>query len=541
MAVDSRWIKTKADKRAVELGCYFDEAAAQRVIDFCEQFIRMPGSGISWQQGDYLKLAEYQKEIIYPLFGWKLADGRRRFRRAYVEIPKKNGKTGLCAALGLYMLMADGEPYAEVYSAALDSKQAKIVFNEAKKYAEHSPDLQPLLTPTESKQLLTYADTGSFWKVFAGSDSGKNLAGFNIHCLIFDEFSFSNPTTYNFLKASGSARRQSLHFYITTAGFDRLSPAWQLREYTRNIEAGLCDDITHFGYIRSAEGLDWTTPEAWHAANPTLGTLIDPILFEAECKQAQAIPQEENTFKRDRLCIWTEQEARAGLSVEWPRGAEPIDLEELEGEPCFVGVDLGWVSDFSSAGVVFFREDRVTVLSLCWCAQHNAAKKDQRLDGHYTEWARKGYGIKEDGKPDLPYLTLTDKYPLVTDNERIVQDVIALSERFNIVRLGIDRFNADDVGEKLQDAGIEVYNFKFNKLHLNQPYRVLQQLVLSGRIQHGGNPMLEWQVGNLVIDTDGQLVMPSKKKSLDKIDGIAALCIALGVADKQLDVDWNIR
>jgi phage terminase large subunit-like protein len=308
-------IRSKADKLALDAGFYYDHAEAVRVWDFFAKFLR---HSVGQFKGQPFQLLPWQwTDVIAPLFGWKRADGTRRFREAYIEIPKKNGKSTLCAGLGLYLLMADREPAAEVYCAAADRNQANIVFREALRMVEGSAGLKTKLWPVPSQKQLLYPGTSSFWQALSSEAHTKE--GFNIHGLIFDEFHAQpNPDLYDTLKYGGAMRRQPLFIYITTAGYDRESVCWEKHCYAERVLSGEAHDPEFFAYIRAAAVEDdWKCPATWEKANPSYGTTVRPDHFERMAKVAMTSPLEENTFKRYHLNIWTEQAVRWLPIEEW--------------------------------------------------------------------------------------------------------------------------------------------------------------------------------------------------------------------------------
>lgn len=310
----------ESDKAAIELGCHWDgnnEAeppSAVRVRTFFENFLRhskgqfagVPFTFLDWQWD----------KVIRPLFGWKRKDGTRRFRKGYIEVPKKNGKSSLCSGLSLYLLVGDNEPGAEVYNAAADIAQASIVFGEAANMVEASPALKSRMEVVRSKKQINCPSTRSWYKAL--SADVKTKEGLNIHGLIFDEL-HAQPTRemWDTLTYGGAARRQPLFLSITTAGYDRDSICWEQHEYARGVLEGRIVDPWFFPLIYAAdESDDWTSPDTWRKANPSLNVregespTMDISDFEAACREAQQSPAKQNSFRRYRLNQWTEQDVR---------------------------------------------------------------------------------------------------------------------------------------------------------------------------------------------------------------------------------------
>jgi phage terminase large subunit-like protein len=330
---------------------------------FFRRFLRhSKGKGFA---GKPFELLPWQwDQVIRPLFGWRRKDGTRRFRKAYIEIPKKNGKSTLCAGLALYLLTKDGEPGAEVYSAAADRDQASIVFNEAANMVDASPALAPRCDVGKAAKRIVYPSTRSIYRALSADVPTKE--GLNIHGLIFDELHAQKTwDLWNTLKYGGIAREQWLRIAITTAGYDKASICWQQHDYAEQVLSGRVEDDEFFAYIAAADpDDDWKSPETWKKANPSYGVTIPADSFAADCKEAQQSPLVENTFKRYRLNIWTEQEVRWLQMDKWDACRGTVDLDSLVGQECFGGLDLSSTTDLS-AFVLYFPESRA-VLPFFW-------------------------------------------------------------------------------------------------------------------------------------------------------------------------------
>ena len=289
------WIKSKADEDAWQRGCRPDPPAAERVRDFFSKFLRHSKGEFA---GKPFELLPWQwEDIVKPLFGWKRPDGTRRYRRAYIEVPKKNGKSTLCAGLTLYMLVADNEPGAEVYSAAADRKQASIIFNEVKTMIDASPALTQKLSVLVSQKRVTFSLKHSWYEAMSAEAPTKE--GVNIHGLVFDELHAQKTrgVLWDTLTYGGASRRQPLLIAITTAGYDRQSICWEQHEYTRGIIEGLHFDPSYFAYIRAAEPTDdWTADSTWRKANPSYGVTLKKI----SSRKIAPVPPKTTPSKRTR-------------------------------------------------------------------------------------------------------------------------------------------------------------------------------------------------------------------------------------------------
>lgn len=527
------WIRSEADEAAVLNGCYFDYDAGNRVVQFFPNYLRHTKG--EWK-GQPFELMDWQRDdVIMPLFGWKRADGLRRYRMAYIEIPKKNGKSALCSGLGIYLWCADGEPGAEVYAAAADRDQASIVFDEAYKMAMASPRLAPYIDPTPSRKNMLFIYDYS-WNVFRAlsADVHKN-EGLNISALIFDELHAQKSREFwDTLRYGTAARREPLIVAITTAGWDRNSICWEQRELAMNIINGIYFDDTMFPYIRGAnpdipgitEHDDWKDPATWKKANPSYGVIIREEEMSQVVREAQESPPKENVCKRYRLNIWTEQAQRFLQMERWDACETPVDEGKLEGRRCFGGLDLASTTDIAALELVF---DEVIdgnwyldVVSYFWIPEASAVQRSRKDRVPYITWAKQGLIKFTPGN--------------AIDYEIIRADINKLGERFDIQRIAVDRWNATQIVQQLEGDGFEMAMFGQGYASMNGPTKQLEGLVLQQRVRHGGNPVLRWMASNLAVETDAAgNYKPSKNKSTEKIDGMVALIMAVGTAGVFID------
>jgi phage terminase large subunit-like protein len=516
------WISGPADEKALAQGCWFDLAAAQRVRQFFENFLRHSKGQFANQP---FELLDWQwKRIVGPLFGWKRPDGTRRFRRGYIEVPKKNGKSTLFSGLSLYLLTADGEPGAEVYSAAVDRDQASIVYNEAANMVEASPHLSSRLNVVRSTKRIVFPQKKSFYKALSADVSAQE--GLNAHAILIDELhAQKNRQLWDTLRYAGSARRQPLHLAITTAGFDKHSICWEQHAYASQVLEGVIEDSSFFGYIAAAGAEeDWTSPEVWKKANPSFGITIDAEQFAEDCREARESPAKENTFRRYRLNQWTEQDVR-WLSLEkWDACAGLPD--DLDGRTCYGGLDLSSTTDITAFVLVFPGEERYDVLCWFWVPEEGARQRERKDRVPYRQWIRQSLIEATPGE--------------VVDYDRIRQAIVELGERFHIAEIAVDRWNATQITSQLSGDGFEMVAFGQGFASMNSPTKKLEELVLAQKLAHGGNPVLRWMAGNVSIEKDAaDNWKPSKKRSPERIDGIVALIMAVGRASLLNDPTWS--
>jgi phage terminase large subunit-like protein len=510
------WIRSEADERAVLDGCWFDLKAAERVRTFFRQFLRH--SKGQWA-GKPFELLDWQwRDIVAPLFGWKRADGTRRFRRGYIEVPKKNGKSTLFSGLSLYLLAGDGEQGAEIYSAAVDRDQASIVYTEAANMVEASPALSSRLGVVRSTKRITFLKTRSFYKALSADVPAKE--GLNAHAVLIDELHAQRSRElWDTLRYAGASREQPLHLSVTTAGFDRLSICWEQHQYAEHVLSGQIEDSAFFPYISAAaQDDDWTDPEVWQQANPSFGITLSADQFAEDCREAQESPAKENSFRRYRLNQWTEQDVRWINMAKWDACGEiTADLDKKE---CFGGLDLSSTTDLTAFVLVFPADGWFDVLAWFWVPEEGAKRRERRDRVPYSQWIRDEYIEATPGE--------------AIDYDRIRQKVKELGEQYFIRSIAIDRWNATQLSTQLDGDGFEIVAFGQGFASMNWPTKKLEEIVLSGRLRHGGNPVLRWMAGNASLETDAaDNWKPSKKKSRERIDGIVALIMGLERASTQ--------
>ena len=350
---------------------WFDEAAAAKACEFFERFLRHAKG--EWA-GQRFALSEWQKrDIIRPIFGWKRPDGTRKYRKVYVEVPRKNGKSTLGAGIALYLLFSDGEPGAEIYSAAADREQAAIIFDVARQMVEQDPDLR---TRCEVfRRSIVVGKTGSAYHVLSADAPTKH--GKNSHGVLFDELHAQpNRELYDVLKTSTGSRRQPLFVMFTTAGYDKTSICWEEHEYATRLLTGAIQDDTYLSIIYAADqDEDWTDPKVWARANPGLGESVKIQYLQDECPRAKESPAYQNTFPRLHLNQWTEQATRFLDMDAWDACAGQVDPAELEGCPCRAGLDLASTIDISAFVMCFANEDGGYTWLPFFCVPEEAIRK----------------------------------------------------------------------------------------------------------------------------------------------------------------------
>lgn len=522
--VDPQWIRGPADELAVAQGHYFDEAAGRFVCEFIETFC-CPSEGPG--AGKPLVLLPWQRDFVMRLFGWKRPDGLRRYRRVYLEIPKKNGKSMLITCLVLVLLMIDGEASPQIYLNACDKDQAAIVFDEARKMIEASPELDGRLDVVNSKQDRRIVFPANNGVVYTNSSVVDSKDGRNAHGVIFDELHRQpDRRLYEVFEYATIARAQPLHIDITTAGEDNTGVWHDQREYAERNNAGLIEppDLTFLGIVYRAdpERDDVDDPATWRKANPSLGFVLTEEEFASSLKRARETPAEYQNFLRLRLNVIARDEGKFLFPADWeacgpgPRQAKRADLSAFRGRPCFAGGDLSSKVDLTAL-VAVWKAPGGFVDVACWAylPEQNIAALEKRDRVPYRAWAAAGW------------LTLT---PGVTvDYGFLRAEVKRLHSAHKLAVFAVDPHNATQLNTELAEQdGVNVMELQQGFLSLSDPTKELEALVLSRRLRHDGNPVLSWCVLNAVAEKDAAgNVKLSKKKSRLKIDCAAALVDAI--------------
>ena len=497
----------------------FDERAASAAVRFFNTRLRLTEG--EWA-GRPFKLESWQEhDIVRPLFGWKRPDGTRRYRRCYVWVPRKNGKTELAAGVGLIALLGDGEPAGQVFAIAADKAQSTIVFTKATSMVRMSPELAPRLDCLKSS--IYSPDLNAAFRPLSGTPEGKH--GLNMSGLIGDEIhEWPDDRLYTFVHQSSAARRQPLEFLISTAG-EKRGYGWEIWDYCQKVLDGTIQDDETLVVIYAADPADaWDDPAVWAKANPNLGVSVKLDYLAAECAKAKELPRLENDFKRYHLNLWTEQAVRWIPLDVWDRCAGDTVwnelADELAGEPCYAGLDLSQTVDLTAKVLVFpphGRRDRWAILPTFYVPEAKIAERVRRDRVPYDQWLRSGALKATEGN--------------VVDYGFVKADLIADAERFHIVQAGFDPWNAMQLMLDMQAEGMPVEQVRQGYLTLSGPSKELERLVLDGDLVHGGHPLLRWCVGNVAIETDpAGNIKPSKAKSTERIDGVAATVTALALA-----------
>lgn len=493
---------------------HYDKKKADRAVTFIENLCHTKGK---WA-GTPFWLLPWQEQLIRDIFGIVKPDGNRQFRTAFVEICKKVGKSELAAAIALYLLYADNEPSAEVYGAAADRQQASIVFDVAKQMVEMSPALMKrskLMGAT--KRIVNYGNAG-YYQVLSAEVGGKH--GFSVSGLVFDEIHTQpNRQLYDVLtKGSSDARQNPLHFIITTAGNDRHSIAYELHTKAVDILEGRRVDPTFYPVVYGLkDDEDWEDEANWYKVNPSLGYTVDVERLRDAYREAKQNPADEITFKWLRCNMWVSSTVAWIPDAIYMRGNEPIDMASLEGRDCYAGLDLSSTGDITALVLIFpprDEDEKFVLLPYFWIPEETIPKRVKANSVPYDIWEKQGYIMSTEGN--------------VIHYDFIEKFIMDLSEKYHILEIAVDRWNATHVIQNLEDNGLTMVPFGQGFASMSAPTKEFYRLLMEGKIIHGGHPVMRWMAGNVVVDTDpAGNIKVTKAKSKEKINGIVAAIMAL--------------
>jgi phage terminase large subunit-like protein len=509
------FLRHEQDKRlALESGWYFDKKAVERVFDFCTLLNHSPDKK-SWVR---FKPEPWQAAVIYILFGWKKKDGNRRFNYAYIEIPKKNGKTTFAAMFANYLLFFDGEEEGEVYCAATVEKQARICFDKAKRMIEKSPSLATrarVLTNNVSLQ-----STGSKMEPL-GRDS-ESMEGINPSGAVIDEyhvFTWKNNFVFENIQSATVNRRQPLVVIITTSGRDKDLPCFEYRNLCIEILSGIKKQNDTFGIIYTLdEGDDWKDPQVWQKANPNWGVSVLPERFEDEFKGAMNSRTKEVAFKTKNLNLWVDAPTVWIPDEKWVACTHGLKYEDLKGHICYAGLDLASHIDINALALFFPDiKGHPALRMFFWIPEDKVREKEDRVD--YSFWSKEGH------------ITITPGGIIDVDQQS--EDLLNALKEYKVEGLAYDPYMAHHgIIQNLQKGGFPVARLDLyaqSLKNMSAPTKEFERMVTSGIIENFGNPVLRWMLRNVMIFSDiNDNIKPDKKRSREKIDGIVAAITAIG-------------
>lgn len=515
-----RWVRLACERHLRDLedggdrGLYFDKVAAQVAIAF---FGLLKHSKGEWA-GRPFHLEPWQQFILWVLFGWKRkADKLRRFRTVYLEVARKNGKSTLGAGVGLFLMVLDGEPGAEVYSAATKRDQAAITHNEATRMVKASPELRRRVKVFRNN--LHISGTASKYEPLSSDVS--SMDGLNVHGAIVDELhAHKTRELWDLLDTATGSRRQPLMFAITTAGFNRQSICFEQHEYAEKVLDGVIEDDSFFGIIFTLDEEDeWEDERTWIKANPNLGISKKWDDMRRKARRAKEMPSALNAFLRRELNVWTQAETKWVPWQAWSECAKAVDPVGLRGRTGYGGLDLSSNTDISAWVMVFppqSEEDDYQVLCRFFIPEEAMHERTRRDRVPYEAWVRQGYITATPGN--------------VIDYDFILHQIDEDMQDYDIPEVAFDRWGATKIQTALMELGGDDFMVQFGQgfVSMSPPMKGLEKLILGRKLAHGGNPVLTWMADNLVARQDpAGNIKPDKTKSTERIDGMVALIMGL--------------
>jgi phage terminase large subunit-like protein len=459
---------------------------------------------------------DWQKEIINSLFGTYNPDGTRRYRNGLILIPRKNGKTTLCAGLCLYNLIF-GEASGEIYAVANSRDQARIIFGIASDMVSTSPKLSKLIKVY--KNALYNPKNRSTFRVL--SRDANTALGLNASFVVFDELlAAPDDALYNSMVTSMGARKEPLMLSISTAGFSKASFLYQLVEHGERINHGIIQDDTFFAKIYGLkEGDDWSKEETWYKCNPSLGHTISIDFFRTEYNRAKEFTRFENAFKVLYLNAWIDLAKSWIGDSQWMECGSDIKLEDFKGLPCYAGLDLSSTTDLTSLSLCIYKDEKYNIFTFPFVPDEGIQLRSRRDKVPYEQWSKEGYIYATPGN--------------AVDYDFVIKKIQEIGTFLDIKGICIDRWNSSFLSTKLMEQGFNVIAFGQGFASMASPVRALERLVLSKGIVHDNHPVLRWCLSNVLLKVDASgNAKCDKAKSKDRIDCVISTLMALEECSK---------
>lgn len=493
---------------------YLDYAAAERVMRFAQMMPHIKGP----DAGTNLVLAPWQKFIYLNIFGWMRTDSNtRRFRSAYNEIPRGNGKSTMVAPAGLYMLSADNEGGAEVYSAAVTRDQARIVFNAARSMGQRRSAFLKRAGVGVYTNTISQDKTSSVFQPL--SADARTLDGLNVHLAVLDELAqHKTREVYDVIETGTGKRSQPLMWMITTAGPDQGGIGYEIHDYAEKILKGVMNDDSFFTIIYTIDpGDDWTSESTWKKANPNWGRSVQPVTINQLAEKAQQVPSFQNSFKMKHLNIWTNASVSWLSTTHWDRQKIKVIEEEFAGEECMIGLDLASKVDIAALVKIFRRPAEMSgkynyyIIPKLYIPENSIQEKRH---GNYDGWVASGELIATPGD--------------VIDFKYIEEDLEEAVEKYSIIDVPFDPWQATQLAQRMEANGVPMVEFPATVRNFSEPMKEFEALVRQGYLHHDGNMCFNWMVANLLVKEDRKgNIFPRKEREQNKIDGPVAAIMAL--------------
>lgn len=527
-----KWIKLAAKRflkdlertKADEPPFIFNEGEVERVCEFISCLPHVEGR---WETKN-ITLVDFQVFFLANVFGFRKADGTRRFTSVLFGVARKNAKSTLAAAIGIYQLVMEDEEGPQVISAATTGDQARIVYEVAKRMVDRRIDIQSIFNIEAYTQSIRCFPNGGIMKPINAKASTQD--GLNPSCVILDELhAHPDHDLLNVLESAAGARRNPLFLFTTTEGYETPGPWPETRKFAQQILQGVIEQDHFFAVLYAIDDKDNEFDEKkWVKANPLLpGNDILLSVIKKAAGEAQAMPGKHAEFLIKRVNRQSATSQGWINLLKWKMCEGPIPFEELKQYPCYGGLDLASTRDLTSFRLVWLKDKVIYTHGWRWVPATTVKMRAQRNLVPYTAWVKSGHIIETDGE--------------VTDYDAVFAKVVEAHEQFKIVKIAYDMWNASHIASKLGDEGFEMHQFIQGPKSYHPPMKFFEESYMAGNFRHGGDPVLTWCAANIVPRTDQNMNMaPDKKKSADKIDDMTALLMAVGIAmgqDEDGDLD----
>ncbi len=508
-------------------GLVWDGAAVERIERFFREILRLNGGQF---EGKPFLLEPSQAFIVGSIFGWKRADGFRRFRSAYIEQGKGNGKSPMVAGIGLAMLVADQEPRAEVYAFATKKDQAQIMFRDAIAMVEQSPELAAALKTSGGKGMewnLADLQTASFFRPVSSEDA---QSGPRPHCAIGDEIhEHKSGLMIEMMRAGFKFRRQPLLLMITNSGHNRNSVCWEKHTYAAEVCAGTREDDEFFGYVCALDdGDDPLSDEScWVKANPLLDISVTREFLRGQVREALGMPSKESSVRRLHFCQWVESENPVLSGPLWLAAGEAYDDELLVGRECYGGLDLSSTTDLTAFVLLFApteTDPKWRQRSWFWLPADNLTDKAAKDKVPYEVWRAAGF--------------LETTKGAAVNKMWVLAHLVRCASRYDVRSIGFDRWRIEDFKALMADEGVDLPLEPFGQgfQSMSPALEEYERMLISGELRHDMNPVMTWNVASAIADTDpaGNRKL-TKARSTGRIDGFVAALMAAGMTSKRED------
>lgn len=511
--VPKKWIVNRSDEEAVKKGYYFDEEAGEHIVNFFSKFLKVINGR---KAGESFVPLAWQRDWLMKLNGWRAPDGNRRYKKAFLALPKKSGKSALSSGLALYFALADGEPDPNVIIAATSRDQASIVFDVAKNMVMKSPAIKNVCRVVDSRKRIDIRghEVGQIKVISSDSDRSEGL---NSNLVIYDELhAAGNRDLFDALLYAGIARKQPLFITISTAGFDKSHFFRQEWDYCKQIIDGHIIDLQTFPVIYSAEGKDVDDEKVWMETNPSIPDVLSLDDFRAAYLEAKQSPIKWASFLRYRLNVFSDSDKTWIDMDKWERCHHgEITKEDLIGKECFGAFDLSHKKDLT-AFVLYFPEYRA-FLCWAWTTNYQVNLRNQKNRASYLQF-------------------IEDNELIVLDGETIHEDFVfhkikELAGQYKINAISYDPWSSQYMANRLEDEGLDLASFRQGFGSMSEPMKAFEIGIIEGDFEHFNNGLLRWTASNVIASEDpAGNIKPDKAKSHEMIDPIVCCIMALGLA-----------